>query len=80
VETTVEQLRQAGWRPSRLDVTVVGATPHIARRRGELAGHLATLIGVEPGAVTVKGTTSDGLGFGGEEGLAAYVVAIITPA
>jgi 2-C-methyl-D-erythritol 4-phosphate cytidylyltransferase/2-C-methyl-D-erythritol 2,4-cyclodiphosphate synthase len=80
VETTIEQLRQAGWRPSWLDVTVVGATPQIARRRGELAGRLATLIAVEPGAVTVKGTTSDGLGFGGEEGLAAYVVAIITPA
>jgi 2C-methyl-D-erythritol 2,4-cyclodiphosphate synthase len=32
---------------------------------------------VAPAAVSVKGTTSDGLGFAGSEGLAAWAVATI---
>ena len=41
---------------------------------------LAELLGLEPEAVCVKGTTSDGLGFAGSEGIAAFAVATVEPA
>jgi 2-C-methyl-D-erythritol 4-phosphate cytidylyltransferase / 2-C-methyl-D-erythritol 2,4-cyclodiphosphate synthase len=73
----VSTLAAAGWRPVSLDLTIVAAQPAIAPRRSEMVARLATLCGVEASAVGVKGTTSDGLGFAGVEGIAAYAVAVI---
>lgn len=73
----VDWLRTAGWRPVSVDLVIVAAHPQIAPRRDEMAARVADLCGVEPGAIGVKGTTSDGLGFVGGEGIAAYAVAVI---
>jgi 2-C-methyl-D-erythritol 4-phosphate cytidylyltransferase / 2-C-methyl-D-erythritol 2,4-cyclodiphosphate synthase len=73
----VSTLLVAGWRPVSLDLTIVAAQPAIAPRRSEMAARLATLCRVEASGVGVKGTTSDGLGFTGVEGIAAYAVAVI---
>ncbi|MDQ2941732.1 MAG: 2-C-methyl-D-erythritol 2,4-cyclodiphosphate synthase [Chloroflexota bacterium] len=73
----VERMRTAGWRPTSVDLTIVAAHPAIAPRRDEMATRIAALVGLSSAAVTVKGTTSDGLGFAGEEGIAAYAVAAI---
>ena len=54
--------------------------PAIEPRRAELVKRLAELTGLEPDAVSVKGTTSDGLGFAGAEGIAAFAVATVGPA
>jgi 2-C-methyl-D-erythritol 4-phosphate cytidylyltransferase / 2-C-methyl-D-erythritol 2,4-cyclodiphosphate synthase len=77
VRGTVSTLAAAGWHPVSLDLTIVAAHPAIAPRRAEIVARLAGLCGIEPGAVGVKGTTSDGLGFAGTEGIAAYAVAVI---
>jgi 2-C-methyl-D-erythritol 4-phosphate cytidylyltransferase/2-C-methyl-D-erythritol 2,4-cyclodiphosphate synthase len=76
----VERLRDAGWRPAAADLVVVAARPSIADRRDEIVARVAELLGVEPAAVSVKGTTSDGLGFAGSEGLAAWAMASVEPA
>jgi 2-C-methyl-D-erythritol 4-phosphate cytidylyltransferase/2-C-methyl-D-erythritol 2,4-cyclodiphosphate synthase len=73
----VDWLRTAGWRPISLDLAIVAAHPAIAPRRDEIAARVAELCGLEPGAIGVKGTTSDGLGFAGAEGIAGYAVAVI---
>ncbi|MEO6294823.1 MAG: 2-C-methyl-D-erythritol 2,4-cyclodiphosphate synthase [Candidatus Limnocylindria bacterium] len=73
----VERLRDAGWRPVSADIAVAAARPAIAPRRDEIAGRIAGLLGVDAGAVSIKGSTSDGLGFAGEEGLAAWAVATV---
>jgi 2C-methyl-D-erythritol 2,4-cyclodiphosphate synthase len=52
----------------------------LAPRRDELAARIAGLLNVQPAAVSVKGTTSDGLGFTGDEGIAAWAVAAVEPA
>ena len=65
---------EAGWKPSYADVAIAAARPVIADRRDEVATRIAGLLGITPAAVSVKGTTSDGLGFAGEEGLAAWAV------
>jgi 2-C-methyl-D-erythritol 4-phosphate cytidylyltransferase / 2-C-methyl-D-erythritol 2,4-cyclodiphosphate synthase len=80
VRGAVETLARLGWRPSSLDLTIVAARPAIAPRRAEIAARLAELCGIEASAVGVKGTTSDGLGFAGAEGIAAFAVAVLARA
>jgi 2-C-methyl-D-erythritol 4-phosphate cytidylyltransferase/2-C-methyl-D-erythritol 2,4-cyclodiphosphate synthase len=75
---TVERLAAAGWRPVNVDLAIVARRPPISQRQGELVKRLADLTGLEPSAVSVKGTTSDGLGFAGAEGIAAFAVAGVT--
>ena len=76
----VATLAAAGWRPLSVDLAIVASRPAIAPRREEMAAAIAAACGLDPGAVSVKGTTSDGLGFAGTEGIAAYAVAVIGPA
>lgn len=73
-------VRDAGWTPTQVDLVIVAAGPAIAPRRSEMAARIAALLGIGPGDVSVKGTTSDGLGLPGGEGIAAYAVATIAPA
>ena len=79
VRRVVRTLAEAGWRPLGADIAVAVARPAIAPRRDEIIGRVAGLIGIEPGAVSVKGTTTDGLGFAGEQGIAAWAVATVAP-
>ena len=61
-------------------MAVAVVRPALAPRRDELAAALAGLLGVEPASVSVKGTTTDGLGIVGTGGIAAWAVAGIDPA
>jgi len=76
----VERLRAAGWRPATADLVIVIARPSIADRRDEIVARVSELLGVTADAVSVKGTTSDGLGFAGSEGVAAWATASVEPA
>ena len=80
VRGAVRLLGDRGWRPAFADVAVAVASPSIAPRRDELIGRVAELLGLGPEAVSVKGTTTDGLGIAGEGGIAAWAVAGIEPA
>jgi 2-C-methyl-D-erythritol 4-phosphate cytidylyltransferase/2-C-methyl-D-erythritol 2,4-cyclodiphosphate synthase len=73
----VARLSDAGWRPVSADLTIVAARPAIAPWRDEIASRIGSLLGVPASVVGVKGSTSDGLGFGGEEGIAAWAVAVV---
>jgi len=72
------QVREAGWQLANADCVLVGEEPRIAPLRGAMQARLATALGVEAGNVTVRATTTDGLGFTGRgEGLAALAVALL---
>jgi 2-C-methyl-D-erythritol 2,4-cyclodiphosphate synthase len=72
------EVRGAGWALVNADCILVGEEPRIAVRREEMQQRLAKALAVEPGRVTVRATTSDGLGFAGRgEGLAAQAVALL---
>jgi 2-C-methyl-D-erythritol 2,4-cyclodiphosphate synthase len=74
------QVREAGFELANADCVLVGEEPRIAPLRGAMQGRLAEALGVEPGLVTVRATTTDGLGFTGRgEGLAAVAVALLRP-
>jgi len=77
VAGAVERLAEHGWRPASVDIVIAAASPAIAPRRDEIVGRLSELLGLGASAVSVKGTTSDGLGFAGSEGVAAWAVATV---
>ena len=78
LEQAYGTVRQAGWELVNADCVVIGEWPRIAPRRNEMRGRLAEAMGVDPGRVTVRATTTDRLGFTGTgEGLAAQAVALL---
>jgi len=75
------QVQEAGWELANADCVLVGEEPRIGPLRGAMQARLAEALGVEAGLVTVRATTTDGLGFTGRgEGLAAVAVALLSPA
>jgi 2-C-methyl-D-erythritol 2,4-cyclodiphosphate synthase len=73
------EVRDAGWRLVNADCVLVGEEPRIGDFRAEMSDRLAQALGVEAGRVSVRATTTDGLGFTGRgEGLAAQAVALLS--
>ena len=73
-----EQVRDAGWELVNADCVLVGEEPRIGDVRGQMSERLAAALGVGAELVTVRATTTDGLGFTGRgEGLAAQAVALL---
>ena len=71
----------AGFRMGNVDLTVVAERPRIAPRVTEMRQRLAAALGVDTARVSVKATTTDGLGFTGRgEGIAALAVALLDEA
>ena len=67
-----------GLRLANCDLTLVGERPRLTPHRERLRDSLAGLLGVERRAVSVKATTTEGLGFAGRrEGLAALAVVLL---
>jgi 2-C-methyl-D-erythritol 2,4-cyclodiphosphate synthase len=74
------QVREAGFELVNADCVLVGEAPRIAPLRGAMQSRLAEVLDVEAGLVTVRATTTDGLGFTGRgDGLAALAVALLRP-
>lgn len=71
-------LEQHGWKPGNVDATVVAERPRLASHIPEIRQRLAATLRLELEAVSVKATTTDRLGFTGqEEGIAAMAVATV---
>jgi 2-C-methyl-D-erythritol 2,4-cyclodiphosphate synthase len=71
-------VRAAGWEVVNADCVLVGEEPRIAPLRGRMRERLAEALGVEPGRVNVRATTTDKLGFTGRgEGLTAQAAALV---
>ena len=67
-----------GWRIGNVDATVVGERPKVGPHADAIRATLATDLGVDIDAVSVKATTTERLGFTGRgEGLAAMAVVLL---
>lgn len=73
--------RAEGYRVSQADVTLICERPKIGPHAQAMQDRIAPVLGVGPGRVSVKATTSERLGFTGrEEGIAAMaVVTLVAP-
>lgn len=73
-----ELVRGRGGSIVNLDLTLICETPKIAPHRDAMVGRIAAVLEVEPGRVSIKATTTEGLGFAGRgEGIAAQAVATV---
>ena len=79
VTRAVARLREAGWRPTNADLSVAAERPAIAPRRDEIGERIAGLLGIGAERVSVKGTTTDGIGVTAGGGVAAWAVACVEP-
>jgi 2-C-methyl-D-erythritol 2,4-cyclodiphosphate synthase len=76
----LHRVRTAGWAPVQVDVSVICERPKIGPYREEMRASLARALGIEIGAVMVKGKTNEKLGWiGKEKGLAVIAVATLEP-
>ena len=77
----VEQAGAAGWRVEHADVTVIAEKIRVAPYREEMREQLADALGIDADRVSVKATTTDGMGFiGHDDGIAAVAVVTMTEA
>lgn len=69
---------EAGWAVGNVDATIVAQRPRIDPHRAAMICCLADLLGVALEAVSVKATTTDGLGMLGRgEGIACTAVVLL---
>jgi 2-C-methyl-D-erythritol 2,4-cyclodiphosphate synthase len=75
---TGELLKVKGLRVANIDVTIIAQNPKLSPFLPEMIKHIGQALGVDSTQVTVKATTTNGLGFIGRgEGIAAQAVALI---
>jgi 2-C-methyl-D-erythritol 2,4-cyclodiphosphate synthase len=76
--TASAALTNAGYRVVNIDTTVVAEEPRLQPHLSEMEANIASSIGVDRGAVSVKATSPEGLGaLGNRAGIAAHAVALI---
>ena len=71
-------LADAGFTVVNVDTTVVAEAPRLAPFVGQMRPLIASDLGVGPVCVSIKATSTDGLGFTGRgRGIAAFAVALV---
>ena len=73
---TVDLVAREGLKVQQIDATVVAQAPRIGPFRDQMRTKLAETIGIPLGMISVKATTTEGLGYlGRREGIAALCIA-----
>ncbi len=74
-----ELLSDNGYIIENIDSTILAQAPKLLEYRPQMAKNIASALGIEPGQVSVKATTEEGLGFTGDgEGISAHAIALIS--
>ena len=75
---TNEQVRDKGFKVANIDVTIMAQSPKLSPFIAEMKERVSQVLGLDLTQVSIKATTSNGMGFiGREEGIAAQAVALI---
>ncbi len=73
-----DKLAENGWQVNNIDATIVAEEPELREFIDGMRKQLSRALGIAPGQVNLKASTSEGLGFVGRgEGIAAHAVALI---
>jgi 2-C-methyl-D-erythritol 2,4-cyclodiphosphate synthase len=77
----MELVDGAGYRVANVDAVVVCEEPKLASRVPAMRQNLGGVLRAETSCISIKATTSEGLGFTGRrEGIAAYATLLLVPA
>lgn len=78
LDYTYDLLHQHGWKINNIDTIIVAEHPRLAPYIQAMRAYLSEHLHLVLEEVSVKATTTDGLGFAGRhEGIACYAVALI---
>lgn len=78
LDYTLDLLCQHNWKIGNLDATIIAEQPRMATHIPAMRAHLAEHLHLELDRISIKATTTDGLGFTGRnEGIACHAVALI---
>jgi 2-C-methyl-D-erythritol 2,4-cyclodiphosphate synthase len=81
LRAAVARVHALGWVVHNADITVVAEQPKIGPHRAAIRAALASALGIDAAAVSIKGKTNEGMGWiGRAEGLACMAVASLAPA
>lgn len=79
LEKVREILTNNGYKVNNIDVTVVAQKPKLAPYRAMMVERIACALSLEVNQVSIKATTTEGLGFAGTgEGMACYAVCTLS--
>jgi 2-C-methyl-D-erythritol 2,4-cyclodiphosphate synthase len=80
LQHVVTLLREQHFILGNADITIVAQRPRLAPYTERMVQTLATIVDVQPTQISIKATTTDGLGVIGQGGgIAAYAVCLLTP-
>jgi 2-C-methyl-D-erythritol 4-phosphate cytidylyltransferase/2-C-methyl-D-erythritol 2,4-cyclodiphosphate synthase len=78
LQHAIQGVKNRGGMVAHLDVTIICERPKISPHRARMAARIAEIAGLRPDQVSVKATTTEGLGFTGRrEGIAAQGIATV---
>jgi 2-C-methyl-D-erythritol 2,4-cyclodiphosphate synthase len=78
LEKVKEELAENGWQVVNIDATILAESPRMRDFIQQMRQKLSHALEIDISQVSVKASTSNGLGFiGRSEGIAAYAVALI---
>ena len=78
LEKVAALLRERGYRVGNVDATVLAQRPKLLPHIPAMRENLSRALEVEPGRISIKATTEEGLGFTGTgEGMAAHAVCLL---
>jgi 2-C-methyl-D-erythritol 2,4-cyclodiphosphate synthase len=74
------EVTRRGYRVANCDVMVLAQAPKLGPHREAMRRNIASDLEIEMGCVSIKATTTEGLGFVGRaEGIAAQAVVLVEP-
>ena len=80
LQKTAQIVAEAGFKLHNIDSVIIAEAPKLAAYIPQMRQNIAEALAIEVAAVSVKATTSEGMGFYGRgEGMAAQAVATIMP-
>ena len=78
LRSVVKLIEEQGYKVGNADITIVAQAPRIAPHIQLMRKHIAADLQVDIGEVSVKATTTEGMGFAGRgEGISTYAVVLI---
>jgi len=79
LDEVMNKVNDSGWQLGNADITVVAQAPRLSRHIESIKNSLAAGMKVAADLVSVKATTSEGLGFTGRgEGIAVLATVLLT--
>lgn len=75
---TFDLVRDAGYHLGNIDATICAEAPRLNQHINEMRERVAQVLQIDLGAISIKATTEEGLGFTGSgDGISAYCIVLL---